>query len=371
MDNLWFMALNRLILNNFRSYQHLSLDVDKLGAVFVGENGSGKTNILESINMLITGRSMRNATRKEMIQKNHSESYIKGFFDTNRKKYDISLGFSKDNKVILKKNGKKSQNLIDIIDDSHVISFGPNDSILVYGDPDFRRKFLNLIISQNNSDYLDDLTKYQKNLSQRNALLSQQSSDLLTFQLFEEQIAHFGSKIIQHRHEFLTLIHKLSTSYFHFVSKYEGKCQIVYKTCVKDVEKLSTSDVDNFLRTQLDEQRQRDKILGYTSTGPHRDDFKLLLDGYPFKSYGSQGQCRSMAIALKLASMDFLQEEGEKNLIILLDDAFSELDGTRKEGVLKTVQNKGQIFLTQLSTENVILEELPKFKIENGEIKAL
>ncbi len=360
------MYISQLNIQNFRNYESLNISFQKEGAFIYGENGAGKTNVLEAIYFLCVGRSQRGAAKKDMINKNTNESYLEGLYNnsTDSSQVTISIGFSKNKKLAMKKNGKKVNLLSELFLDNNIVSFSSQDSFLIYGDPLERRKYMDILLSQTDPVYFQNLINYKKSLVNRNKLLNLPYSDS-SIEIYEEEMAKYGSYIYCSRKELFNAISPLFSNYYSEISDNTNKGAIRYSPSVY-CENEGNNEWRHMFLTLLKEKRSRDTILGYTSIGPHRDDFKAYLNDNMVKSFGSQGQCRSMALSLRLCSLDYLKIKNRGNIIILVDDAFSELDNKRTENMYSLLKNRGQLFLTALSEKNVLFKDLPVFPVKNN-----
>jgi len=361
--------LSSLKIHSFRNYLKNTLSFGNEGAVFVGENGSGKTNVLEAIHMISLGRSQRGASKREMIHTGAQEAFIEGVFGGNGSapSLSVSIGFSRDRRLILKKNNQKVSTLSELLFHNTIISFGSQDIVLIYGEPTERRRFIDSILCQIDSNYLDHLIQYKRNLLQRNTLLKRDVLDNAV-DVYEEKLAEYGTTIVLARKKFFfDIAHSLS-KYFREISLYTEKVDVRYKPSIS-IESDDNGVLYTLFLKELQERRDKDVVLGFTSQGPHRDDFKCYLNDIPIKSYGSQGQCRAMALSIRLCALHYLEEHTCAKSIILVDDAFTELDKKRRSNICSLIEGKRQLFITAFSEKDVFIDSLPVFKIENNIIK--
>jgi len=362
------MSLTNIKLQNFRNYSSLDLIVPENGCILEGINGSGKSNFLESVYMICTARSQRNAKRHEMINFNNTVTYIEADFlnDDTKTRTNRSIGFSRDKSLVLKINGSKVDSIIDWFSTRPVISFGPGDLFLVYGSPEERRKFVDIICSQVFGDYLKNLILYKKNLQNRNHLLQGPLNEV-HISIYEEQMSFYGSEIVSKRKEFIEKILPFFYNSYLSISNGSEHVDLHYLSSFKH-NCSSKNDWKNVFLKELVDHRKRDQKLGFSSFGPHRDDVSILLDGRAAKNFCSQGQCRSIVLSLKLGSVFFLEKYLEERMIFLIDDAFSELDSERTSRVLPLLENRGQIFLAVPELKNDLLKDLVRFRVCNGSI---
>lgn len=361
------MSLTNIKLQNFRNYSSLDIMVPESGCILEGINGSGKSNFLESIYMICTARSQRNAKRHEMISFNNAVSYIEAdFINIKKTMINRSIGFSRDKSLSLKINGNKAESIVDWFSTRPVISFGPSDLFLVYGSPEERRKFIDIICSQIFEDYLKNLILYKKSLQNRNYLLQGTINDI-HISIYEEQMSLHGSEIVSKRKEFIEKIYPFFYESYLSISNDSERVDLQYLSSFKN-NCSSKIDWKNVFFKQLVEHRKKDQQLGFSSFGPHRDDVSILLNGRAAKNFCSQGQCRSIVLSLKLGSVLCLEKYLEEKMIFLIDDAFSELDSERTSRVLPLLEHRGQIFLAIPELKKDLLEELIRFRVCNGSI---
>lgn len=349
----------------------MSLLFPQEGALIFGENGAGKTNILEAIYFLCVGRSQRGAAKKDMIHIDANESYIEGHFNNfnDSSQVSLSLGFSRNRKLAMKKNGAKVKLLSELILDNNIVSFSSQDSLLIYGDPLERRKYMDILLSQTDPTYFENLVNYKKNLINRNILLNLSHTDT-SISIYEEKMAEHGSYIIRSRSELFSFISPRFSQYFSKINSNTKNGTVKYSPSVH-CNTDSGIEFHNRIRKRLKDGRNKDCAHGFTSIGPHRDDFKCYLDDYQAKSFGSQGQCRSMALSLRLCALDFLESKKEGTIIILVDDAFSELDSNSTINMYSILNNRGQLFITALSKKSVLYSDLQTFLVKENSVTKL
>jgi DNA replication and repair protein RecF len=337
------------------------------GCVFEGSNGSGKSNLLESIYMICTARSPRNSRKQEMISFGSNIAFIEAeFVDTEKKITKRSIGFSRDKSLSLKINDVKTDSMIDWFSNRPVISFGPNDLFLVYGTPEERRKFIDILCSQIFDDYLKNLILYKKSLQNRNALL-QGNFDEIQISLYEEQMSLYASEIVSKRKELIELLRPFFADFYSTICNGSESVHLQYLSSFKH-DNSSKIEWKNVFFKELGDHRKRDQDLGFSSLGPHRDDISIFLDKRSAKHYCSQGQCRSIVLSLKLGSVFCLEKFRKEKMLFLIDDAFSELDSDRTSRVLPLLENKGQIFLAVPELRKDLLKDFSRFVVVNGTI---
>jgi DNA replication and repair protein RecF len=358
--------LSSLIIQNFRNYQELEISFHGRGAVFIGKNGAGKSNLLEAIHMLCTGRSHRGAQKKNMIRNGVDMAYTQGKFnETTDVCSDVRIGFTSSNRFNIQINGTKLKSFSEWFGRERVVPFGPPDMLLILGRPSDRRRFVNMVLSQADGEYLERLISYRCNLMNRNALLCSGDSGV-ELDVYEERMAKDGGYILMKRKRFFSDITGLFTGYFKEIHNHECRAGIFYAPSIDEGFSTET-EASSLLAAALEKRRQKDFQRGYSSVGPHRDDFLCLLDDGRASLYASHGQCRSLSICLRLCAVSYLQGAGEtKGVLLLIDDAFCELDGERTARIFSILENKGQIFLTSTSPSVPYESGLQGFEVRNG-----
>lgn len=337
------MYLNQLKVNNFRNINEIDMIFCENVNCFVGNNGVGKTNILDTIYYLSFCKSYFNTLDSANINNNENFFSIHGYYSSDSsgcEKYSCSLikGQRKQFKCQDKDYNKFSEHIGKI----PLVMITPSDQELIIGGSDIRRKFLDSVISQADLIYLDYLIQYNKALEQRNKLLrhfsSTQSFDDESLSIWDEQLIRYGREIHIKRKIFIKEFSIPFQYYYNLISSNKESIGIEYLT--KDYEK----DFKNILV----KSREKDKILNYTSNGIHKDDLNLSLDNVNIKKYASQGQQKTFLIALKLAQFEYLYKQKGHKPILLLDDIFDKLDLNRIEQLIYLVGSDrfGQVFLT-------------------------
>lgn len=360
------MNLHHLRITTFRNYNQLSLSFPAEGAVFEGANGSGKTNILEAIYVLCTGRSQRGAKRSEMINFGSEGSFLEGEFTKDSISTTASMGFNRDKKVVMKINNSSVQSFSEWFGQRPVVSFGTYDLQLVSGTPDIRRKFIDILGSQIDSEYLSALVAYKHSLSCRNRLLSY-GYDKIQCEIYEEQMAESGSEIFFKRQEILAFMNPIFSEFYKEISANKEKAQLLYDPSVSN-DCSSKKEWKNVFYQILKERRNKDIETGFSSVGPHRDDIHFLLNQKPAKIYGSQGQCRSIVLSLKLSSVTCIEHYRKEEMILMIDDAVSELDQDRTYRVFSLIENKGQVFIASPYLGNLTTKSLLRCRVSDGQV---
>ena len=331
----------------------------------------GKTNLLDALFYLSFCKNLTNLNDSQLIQHDKDFCILQGkYVFENGVTEDIYCGLKLKHRKIFKRNKKEYEKLSEHIGLLPLVMISPADTELIHGGSDERRKFVDMVISQYDKSYLQALIRYNKALVQRNSLLkeSNQSDDTL-FEIWEEQLVANGHLIHEKRKSFVAEFLPIFKEFHQFICNSEETIDLSYQS------QLSETD----LKTSLIQRRERDKILGYTSAGIHKDDFDFLSDGYLIRKIGSQGQSKTYLIALKLAQFNFLVKTGSSTPMLLLDDVFDKLDAERVEQIVKlAIQDQfGQIFITDTNRKYLdeILSKMDQnyklFLVENGNITEL
>ncbi len=368
------MFLYQIELQNFKNYESLKLDFCEGIQGIVGENGSGKTNLLDAIYYLVLSKSALNPIDQQNIR--HGQDYftIKGNFE--RKDFqreEVFCGLPKGQKKILKLNQKEYDKISEHIGKFMVVMIAPQDQSLIAEGSEMRRRFLDNLLCQLEGEYLDNLLQYNRFLSQRNAYLKQAyeqnrwDKDLLVS--YDWGIHTFGEKIHVRRKAFTQDFQPIFQRHYQYLSQAKEATSITYKS---DFDKGDFKDL-------LLQAHEKDRILQRTSVGIHRDDLAFRIGEYPLKKFGSQGQQKSFLVALKLAQFEIMQQHKGEKPILLLDDIFDKLDEKRIQKLIEMVSSNtfGQIFLTDARPERTqkILKMMPIqhriITLEAGKIKSI
>ncbi|MDH8700672.1 DNA replication and repair protein RecF [Dysgonomonadaceae bacterium PH5-43] len=364
------MIIERISILNFKNIEESELLFSpKINCLF-GNNGMGKTNLLDAIYYLSLVRSYNNLPDSQIMMHDKEFAVIQGFY-TGESDEEVYCGIKKRHKKVFKRNKKEYQRLSEHIGLIPVVMISPSDIDLIQGGSSERRKFIDMILCQYDKEYLNALINYNKVLFQRNSLLKEVShlSDESLFDIIEEQMEMYGNIIYKGREQFMQSFVPLFQKYYKIISKDNEEVNFRYESHLKEFS----------LSYLLSTKREKDMILGYTSVGVHKDDFDFLLDNYLIRKIGSQGQNKTFLIALKLAEYTMLVEKGSSVPILLLDDLFDKLDSDRVEQIINLVGKSdfGQIFITD--TNRKYLDEILKsiqqdyklFFVENGKIDSI
>ncbi|MDG1159896.1 MAG: DNA replication/repair protein RecF [Flavobacteriales bacterium] len=367
------MHLDQLSLINFKNYEAATFAFSPEVNCLVGLNGSGKTNVLDAVYYLSFCKSYFNVMDTQNVRHNEGFFMVQGEFMRNDERDQVQCAVKKGQKKKVSRNKKEYTRLADHIGKYPAVMISPNDTDIIREGSEVRRKFIDGVISQYNKAYLDQLIQYNKVLLQRNNLLryfaENRTFDAENLEVWDAQLANIGSAIHEERKLFLEAFVPGFNDIYQRISGAREVMSIEYKS---DYLEGSFSDL-------LREAQQKDRQLRRSTVGIHKDDLIFLIDGHPLKRFGSQGQQKSVLIALKLAQFEFIERATKVKPILLLDDIFDKLDDTRVAHLMKLVSEHhfGQIFITD--THDGRVPDLFKatgaavkvFKVNNAQIDEL
>ncbi len=343
------MYIRNLTVVNYKNLIQADLQFSSKLNCFIGNNGVGKTNLLDCLYYLSFCKSCFNLPDSQNIR--HSEDFfvIQGKYDGAGDSEDIYCGFKAGHKKIFRRNKKEYERLSDHIGLIPLVMISPADGVLIQGGSEERRRFMDSVISQYDRQYLDWLLKYNRALLQRNNLLKffaiNHQFDADSLDVWNEQLIFTGEKIYRKRVAFLDALLPVFQKYYDFICQGNEKVQLEYQSHLRGAD----------FRDLLEGSISKDRVLQYTSMGIHKDDLELKIDNYPIRKLGSQGQSKTYLISLKFAQFDFISSVNKLKPILLLDDIFDKLDSSRVGQIVKLVSdsNFGQIFITDTNREHL------------------
>ena len=357
------MYIETVQLRNFRNYQDLELHLDQGTNIFYGDNAQGKTNILESVYLCGTTKSHRGSRDKEIIRFGEEEAHIRMKVMKDGLSYRIDMHLRKNRAKGAAVNGlpiHKARELFGIV---NLVFFSPEDLNIIKNGPGERRRFMDLELCQLDQLYLTDLAGYNHIVNQRNRLLK----DLFlhpglkdTLDVWDEQIVNYGKKIILKRQEFVEELNEVIREIHKNLTGGEEIPEVIYESSVQP---------DSFWET-LKKSRERDIRMKLTSSGPHRDDLCFKVNGIDIRKYGSQGQQRTAALALKLSEIYLVKKKIKDTPVLLLDDVLSELDGNRQTYLLDSIHDI-QTLITCTGLDDFISHQFhinKVFRVIKGEV---
>ena len=357
------MILKKLSILNYKNIAEATLELSPKMNCFIGRNGMGKTNVLDAVYYLSFCRSANNPIDSQVIR--HDEpfcmiegEYVEEIFDQGTKRPEverknedtliISCGMKRGMKKHFKRNKKEYKRLSEHIGLIPLVVVAPADTLLIEGSSEERRKLMDIVISQYDRSYIDALARYNNAHQQRNTLLrmEDQEPDPLLMQLWEEQMAEAGEQLYEKRKAFVDELVPVFQSYYERISEGSEQVGLHY---VSHCQRGPLLEV-------IRRDRMKDRAVGYSLHGVHRDDLEFTLGGHPMRREGSQGQNKTYVIALKLAQFDFLKRTASKTTpLLLLDDIFDKLDANRVEQIVSLVSSDsfGQIFITDTNRDHL------------------
>lgn len=351
------MFLRKLSIVQYKNIAQADFAFSPKINCFLGNNGMGKTNVLDAIYYLSFCKSFSNTLDNQNISHNDDFFMLQGFYDLEEKEEEIYCGMKRRSKKQFKRNKKEYERLSDHIGLLPLVMISPEDSVLILGGSEERRKFIDQVISQSDKHYLNALINYNKALLQRNSMLKsdKQLINNELMEILEEQMSRSADYIFERRCRFIEEFTPIFQEYYDFICNGNEKVSLSYESHLSEGN----------LADQLKQNREKDYIIGYTTKGIHKDDLEMKLGDYPLKRIGSQGQNKTYLIALKLSQFAFLKNSSNTLPILLLDDIFDKIDALRVEQIIKLVSDDtfGQIFITD--TNRQYLDEIIEKSNEN------
>lgn len=367
------MLLENLSLLYFKNYEEADISFSPHINCFIGDNGSGKTNLLDAIHYLSMSKSAFTASDLQNVKQNEDYFMVRGRFRSGQKKDTIQCTFRTGQKKIITHNKVAYEKVSEHIGRYPVVLISPYDTDLVREGSEERRKYFDSLLSQLNHDYLDTLIHYNYLLKQRNSLLKQFADrhyfDRDYLQILDEQLVPAGEKISQLRQAFLEEFSPIFQRHYRHLTESSEQVQLQYKSHLPGASFASL----------LEAARHKDLLLQRTTVGPHKDDFVFLMNDWPMKNYGSQGQQKSYVIALKLAHFEIVARHKGQKPLLLLDDIFDRLDEKRITKLMELVADHtfGQLFITDSHLERTdrivagLSESIARFHVSHGTVKSV
>ena len=357
------MVIKSLELSNFRNYESLRLDFSEGTNIFYGDNAQGKTNILESLYMISTTRSHRGVRDRDLIRFGQEEAHIRMVMIKKDLDYQVDMHLRKNKTKGIAINGQRIRKASELIGLLHIVFFSPEDLSIVKDGPSERRRFMDMELCQLDKSYLHDLSQYNKAVEQRNKLLKDvwqfpQLAD--TLDVWDDQLATYGSRIITRRKEFIEELAQIVGSIHEKLSGGRERLVISY-------EPNSTAEE---LASDLRKSREKDKMTKNTNAGPHRDDFSFVGNDIDLRRFGSQGQQRTCALSLKLSEIELVTRLIGEKPVLMLDDVLSELDSRRQNYLMNTIGGI-QTLITCTGLDEFVnnrFEIDQVYHIENGQV---
>lgn len=364
------MILKKISILNFKNIREASLELSPNLNCFIGHNGEGKTNFLDAVYYLSFCRSAFNPVDSQVIMHDQDFFVVEGFYENEASDLiDIYCGMKRGTKKHFKRDKKEYKRLSQHIGLIPLIFVSPSDQTLISGGSEERRRLMDVVISQYDNGYIEALNRYNKALQQRNALLKmEQEPDAALLDIWEQEMARHGERIFNARQDFVEKLIPVFQNIYNHVADGHEEVSLKY---ISHAQRGALIDV-------IQRDRYKDRAVGYSLHGVHRDDLEMMLGGYQMRREGSQGQNKTFVLALKLAQFDFLRRTASQTTpLLLLDDIFDKLDAHRVEQIVKLVSGDGfgQIFITDTNRDHLdqilrsVSYDYKLFEVEEGEIK--
>lgn len=364
------MILNKISILNFKNIREASLELSPNLNCFIGHNGEGKTNFLDAVYYLSFCRSAFNPIDSQVIMHDQDFFVVEGFYENEAADpIDIYCGMKRGTKKHFKRDKKEYKRLSQHIGLIPLIFVSPADQSLISGGSEERRRLMDVVISQYDNGYIEALNNYNKALQQRNAMLKmEQEPDAALLDIWEQEMARHGERIFTARQDFVERLIPVFQEIYNHVADGHEEVSLKY---ISHAQRGALIDV-------IQRDRYKDRAVGYSLHGVHRDDLEMMLGGYQMRREGSQGQNKTFVLALKLAQFDFLRRTASQTTpLLLLDDIFDKLDAHRVEQIVKLVSGDGfgQIFITDTNRDHLdqilrsVSYDYKLFEVEGGEIR--
>jgi DNA replication and repair protein RecF len=356
------MYLKSLSLVNYKNFDIANFDFAPKFNCLVGNNGKGKTNVLDAVYHLAFGKSYFNPVSLQNVKHGTDYFVLEGDFERQKTDEKIVIGLRKGQKKVMKRNGKIYEKFADHIGLLPLVMISPADRDLITEGSEFRRKFMDGVIAQSDKNYLIALIQYHKYLEQRNALLkyfaANRTFDRDTLDIYDAKLTALGHEIFEKRKLFITQFVPIFNKQYAAVSQREEAVSLTYES------QLFDGDMQALLQQNL----HKDKMVQYTTVGIHKDDLNFAIQEVPIKKFGSQGQQKTFLIALKLAQFHLIAEKSGMPPILLLDDIFDKLDDERVSCLVSLVKEPhfGQIFISDTHpgrTEEIVKNTHQEYKM--------
>lgn len=338
--------------------------------ILVGDNGEGKTNLLEAIYLLGRGKSFRASREEELIQWKKDTYYLGGLVNSKEGERRLEIRLNRGGKEALI-DGHRLDTLSQLGQYVNIVLFVPEDLKLVKGSPWWRRRFLDEEIGQIYAIYEEQLSRYQQVLKERNQYLKREKRDRELGAVLDEQLASYGSYIIKRRIQVIERLNPLSRLMNRRLSERKEELVLKYRSTLKVDRELKVDEIKDLFMDTIEQKRREEEFRGITLVGPHRDDMDIRVNKMNLREYGSQGQQRTTALALRLAQIELFKSERGEYPLILLDDVFSELDEKRCDRVMEFLQGRIQSFITTTSSSPWMVKggECCIFVVKRGSIE--
>jgi len=368
------MIVNKLKITNYRNFKEATIDLNSSLNIFIGDNGQGKTNLMESIYLSSIGRTFRLNSENELIKFNENKSSVEISMVKNNYNTKIELLLEKNKKKQVSVNGVKLDKTSEMIGILNNVIFTPDDMKIIKGSPIERRKFVNIDISQVKPKYKYLLNKYKKVFTERNIILKNyytksENKDIIN--IWNDYLINTGSEIILYRNEYINKLKKYAVDIYEDISGNKEKFDLSYCCNTGSTDNIDKDSIKKLFQEKINMNMKHEIQRGTTLFGPHKDDVIIKIDSKECKYFGSQGQQRSAILAIKLAEIEIIKEEIGEYPILLLDDVLSELDNKRKGYLINYIKGIQTVITTTDDHDlNVMTKNYNKnnFYINEGKI---
>lgn len=376
------MYVSKVSLTNFRNYATAEIELSEKQNFIFGLNAQGKTNFLEAVYLLCLGRSFRQARNQELVKRETTFFNLRAsLFQEPGIERLVIINYNKDEKKEISIDRKRLSKHSKIFGQFPVVVMAPDEFRITTGAPAERRRFIDVLLSQLSLSYLNDLQEYNRTLKQRNKILQNFRDGLRAnddaLEAWTQQLANVGGRIIELRHEFIGAFCTTVGSIYHRFTQSTEKIEMTIESSVKYTNNDNNDNAEGMFLKALSGNEKKERTLGATMVGPHRDDVIITIDGMDLRKYGSRGEHKSVLISIKIAEFKHLQERINETPVLLLDDCYSELDNFREQSVFGALDGLGQIILTS-PKEPVLSDSLQlggveqaRFIVEDGHIEPL
>lgn len=339
------MYLSRIILSDFKNIEGADIELSSKINCICGNNGEGKTNLLDAIHYLSMTKSFLSSSDRYTFRHGTQESVVNGTFFKNGSIENIGISIKANGEKIVRKDSKTYKRVSDHIGRMPIVMVSPADTSIINDSAEERRRFINMMLSQTDQEYLRSSIAYNRVLKQRNQLLKQEYISDLLLDTMSEQMSSPAMYIFSKRKEAVESLSKCTAEFYSLISGGKESVSIEYVSELYDDMPLSL----------FDKSREKDKTLKYTTSGVHRDDLNFLMDGHPIRKCASQGQQKSFLISLKMAQYKIMNQMYGVTPMLLLDDVFDKLDHSRVSALINMVlkENFGQVFITDTDRSRV------------------
>lgn len=375
-----------------RNYERLEVDLEPGLVLVQGNNGHGKSNLLEAVYLLVIAKSQRASAERELIRRESVGveffSQVAAVVQREGGPVRVQIDFRS---TLAESPGDDDGSLLnvqkfvrvngiprrasDLVGEINAVMFSAHDLDIVYGSPSARRRYLDILISQVNREYFRAIQRYQRIIVQRNHLLKSIRSGRsrpADLGFWDDELIGSGSVVVARRREALNALADGTARTNTALTDDDGTLELAYRPSVEIRGRCTVEDIGEAMRESLDRVRSREIAQGFSIRGPHRDDFQLLLSGMDVGLYGSRGQARTAILALKLAEAEYLRDVRNQQPILLLDDVLSELDAARRRLVLERVSGYRQVFITTADVDVIepeFLELMTRFTVHRGRLE--